>query len=241
MATSRRAPARRSEGASRPSGAAAPNRTVSQPSRPSRRAARRATAGPGSIRDVGWRSTGNGWATSNPAAPSQAGAYTVTLPSGSRAARAWTKDWIPPARGGKSLVTIRTFGIALPRVAGTSGAQAQPTRGPATVTGASLVLPSPCGRPGQRPEVTSRPDGGDQVRRVPGIRHGDLFHVHPGLGRIDEHPVPHEHAHVAVAGEFQDVAGLERGQRHRGQSRLGLARARDGDTGRGPGRPHKPG
>ena len=74
MATSRRAPARRSEGASRPSGAAAPNSTVSQPSRSSSRAARRATDGTGSIRDVGWRSTGNGWAASKPAAPSQAGA-----------------------------------------------------------------------------------------------------------------------------------------------------------------------
>jgi hypothetical protein len=53
MATSRRAPARRSDGASSPSGAAAPNSTVSQPSRPSSRAARRATDGTGSIKDVG--------------------------------------------------------------------------------------------------------------------------------------------------------------------------------------------
>ena len=74
-------------------------------------AARRATDGTGSISDVGWRTTGNGCLASNSAAPAQAGAYTLTLCGGSRSARACTKNWIPPALGGKSLVTMRTFGM----------------------------------------------------------------------------------------------------------------------------------
>ena len=50
--------------------------------------------------------TGNGCRASNSAAPFQAGAYTVTVPAGSRVASACTNDWMPPRRGGKSLVTI---------------------------------------------------------------------------------------------------------------------------------------
>ena len=53
MATIRLAPALRSEGASRPSGAAAPNSTVSQPEDFRIRAARLATVGTGSISEVG--------------------------------------------------------------------------------------------------------------------------------------------------------------------------------------------
>ena len=110
-ATIRRAPAARSAGASRPSGAAAPNSTRSQPCSVSARTARARTVGTGSISEVGCRSTGNGCCRSNSAAPAQAGAYTTTPSAGSRVASAWMNDWMPPARGGKSLVTIRTLGI----------------------------------------------------------------------------------------------------------------------------------
>ncbi len=92
MATTRRAPARRSEGASRPSGAAAPNSTVSHPADRRIRAARFATEGTGSMSEVGWRTTGKGARSSKRAAPSQAGAYTTTSPGGSRTASACTKD-----------------------------------------------------------------------------------------------------------------------------------------------------
>ena len=54
--------------------------------------------------------TGNGCRASNSAAPFQAGAYTVTVPAGSRVASACTNDWMPPRRGGKSLVTISVRG-----------------------------------------------------------------------------------------------------------------------------------
>src|SRR5215467_5626960 len=58
-------PALRSLGASKPSGAAAPNSTVSQPSRSMMRSARCATEGTGSISEVGWRTTGKGSSASN--------------------------------------------------------------------------------------------------------------------------------------------------------------------------------
>ena len=73
-ATTRRAPARRSDGASSPSGAAAPNSTVSQSYSASTLAARRATVGTGSISEVRCRTTGKGCWASNRAAPSHAGA-----------------------------------------------------------------------------------------------------------------------------------------------------------------------
>ncbi len=73
-ATIRRAPARRSTGASSPSGAAAPNSTVSQPRPDSSAAARRPTDGTGSISEVGCRTTVNGCRASNLAAPGHAGA-----------------------------------------------------------------------------------------------------------------------------------------------------------------------
>ena len=59
-------------------------------------AARRETAGTGSMSEVGWRITGKGCCASNSAAPVQAGAYTVTEPGGSRVASACTNDWMPP-------------------------------------------------------------------------------------------------------------------------------------------------
>ena len=95
-ATARLTPARRSAGVIRPSGAAAPNRTVSQSCSQAMAAARRETDGTGSMSDVGWRITGNGCLASNSAAPSQAGAYTTTVPGGSRVASPCTNDWIPP-------------------------------------------------------------------------------------------------------------------------------------------------
>ena len=95
-ATARPTPARRSAGVMRPSGAAAPNRTASQPCSRAMATARRDTPGTGSMSEVGCRMTGKGCRASNSAAPFQAGAYTVTVPSGSRVARACTNDWIPP-------------------------------------------------------------------------------------------------------------------------------------------------
>ncbi len=68
------APARRRVGASSPSGAAAPKMTVSQSYSCSAATARRATAGTGSMSEVGCRTTGNGWRLSKALAPSQAGA-----------------------------------------------------------------------------------------------------------------------------------------------------------------------
>src|SRR5215472_15325909 len=109
-ATARLTPVLRSAGVIRPSGAAAPNRTVSQPCSLAMAAARRDTAGTGSISEVGCLITGNGCRASNSAAPFQAGAYTVTVPAGSPTASACTNDWMPPRRGGKSLVTIRVRG-----------------------------------------------------------------------------------------------------------------------------------
>ena len=94
----------------RPSGAAAPNRTVSQPCSRAMATARRETAGTGSMSEVGCLMTGNGCRASNSAAPFQAGAYTVTVPAGSRVTSACTNDWMPPRRGGKSLVTISVRG-----------------------------------------------------------------------------------------------------------------------------------
>ena len=105
-ATARVTPARRSAGVISPRGAAAPNRTASQPCSRAMAAARRDTDGTGSMSEVGWRITGNGCRASKEAAPSQAGAYTVTVSGGSRVASPCTNDWMPPCRGGKSLVTI---------------------------------------------------------------------------------------------------------------------------------------
>src|SRR6185437_14062155 len=108
--TARRTPALRSAGVIRPSGAAAPNTTVSQSCSLAMATARRDTAGTGSISEVGCLITGNGCRASNSAAPFQAGAYTVTVPAGSPVASACTNDWMPPRRGGKSLVTISVRG-----------------------------------------------------------------------------------------------------------------------------------
>ena len=73
-------------------GAAAPNRTVSQPCSRAMAAARRDTDGTGSMSDVGCRITGNGCRASNSAAPSQAGAYTITVSGGSLVASPCTND-----------------------------------------------------------------------------------------------------------------------------------------------------
>ncbi|MDF9803217.1 hypothetical protein M2436_001764 [Streptomyces sp. HB372] len=67
VATSRRAPARRSAGAIRPSGAAAPNQTEVQPCSRSRPVARRVTRGVGSSIVVRSRTTGNGCSASKAA------------------------------------------------------------------------------------------------------------------------------------------------------------------------------
>lgn len=65
-ATARRIPARRrSPDASNPSGAAAPNQTVSQSYARASRAARRAISGVGSSTRVRSRTTSNGWSASN--------------------------------------------------------------------------------------------------------------------------------------------------------------------------------
>src|SRR5579863_1606239 len=125
-ATARVTPARRSAGVIRPSGAAAPNRTVSQPCSRAMATARRETDGTGSISDVGWRITGKGCLASNSAAPSQAGAYTTTVPGGSRTASPWTNDWIPPLRGGKSLVTISVRRTGRVYRSGIPGGRGQP-------------------------------------------------------------------------------------------------------------------
>ncbi len=65
VATSRRAPARRSAGAIRPSGAAAPNHTDEQPCSRSSAAALRVTRGVGTIIFVRSLTTGNGCSASN--------------------------------------------------------------------------------------------------------------------------------------------------------------------------------
>src|SRR4029078_10587752 len=72
--------------------------------------ARRDTAGSGSISEGGGLITGDGCPAADSAAPLQAGADTLTVPAGSRVASACTNDWMPPRRGGKSLVTISVRG-----------------------------------------------------------------------------------------------------------------------------------
>src|SRR5690606_29862842 len=148
--TNRPAPRRRSAGASRPSGAAAPNTTESQPSARSTSPARRRTPGSGSISDPGCRTTGNGCAASNSAAPFQSGAYTTTEPGGRRSARPCTKAWIPPGRGGKSLVTNRVLVIARPeygRGPPPAAAGAMETAG-AAETGGAMETGADAGVPG---------------------------------------------------------------------------------------------
>src|SRR5215469_6612291 len=153
-ATARLTPALRSAGVIRPSGAAAPNKTVSQPCSPAMAAARRDTAGTGSISEVGCLITGNGCNASNSAAPFQAGAYTVTVPAGSPVASACTNDWMPPRRGGKSLVTIRVRGTG--RVYSCSGARARSGSGAGQAFGLLLLVLA----------VDQRPAGQDRRERV---------------------------------------------------------------------------
>jgi hypothetical protein len=121
-ATIRSTPAFRSAGASRPSGADAPNHAAVQPSALATARTRRATSGVGSSMPVGWRTTGNGWAASNSAAPGEVEANTTTDPGGWRTASSCTYAWMPPARGGKSLVTtsVRLTGTRPARCAATA-------------------------------------------------------------------------------------------------------------------------
>ncbi len=74
LATTLVAPARRAAGASRPSGAAAPNHTVSIACSAMSRLIRAATRGVGSIRVPGWRTTRYPASRSNSCAPFQCGA-----------------------------------------------------------------------------------------------------------------------------------------------------------------------
>src|SRR5580693_5464607 len=185
-ATARVTPAWRSAGVIRPSGAAAPNRTVSQPCSRAMAAARRETDGTGNMSDVGWRITGNGCLASNSVAPSQAGAYTTTVSGGSRVASPCTKDWMPPCRGGKSLVTIN-----VPRIAPES-------RGPCAARGRVAGL---------------RADGAVLVLGVPGLAHRDLLDDSPGMWGVDYFPVADVHGHVAFAVVQDQVTRLQRGHR----------------------------
>ena len=95
--------------ASSPSGNAAPKQITSGRTSRARAAVRRRTSGTGSMVLPGWRTTRNGWAASNASAPGHAGAYTATWSGGSRLTRLWQYCWIPPDRGGKSLVTSSRF------------------------------------------------------------------------------------------------------------------------------------
>ena len=112
--SSRSAPAFRRAGAISPSGAAAPNHTEPQPSDARIPAARRVTRGVGSSIVVRSRTTWNGCSASKRAtsAPSrQVEAYTTICSAGMRTAMLCTNVWIPPGRGGKSLVTISVLFI----------------------------------------------------------------------------------------------------------------------------------
>ncbi len=91
------------------SGAAAPNHTAVARWSRAARTTRAVAAGVGTSSPVGCRVTGNGWTASNPSAPGDVEAYTASSPgaaTASRTARLCTNDWMPPWRGGKSLVTI---------------------------------------------------------------------------------------------------------------------------------------
>ena len=103
IATIRRAPARRSAGASSPSGAAAPNSTVSQPCSARIPAARRATDGTGSISEPGCRTTGKGCRASNSAAPSQAGRVDGHL-AGRQPARERVHERLNPAAARREVI-----------------------------------------------------------------------------------------------------------------------------------------
>jgi hypothetical protein len=95
--------------ASSPSGNAAPKQITVRPHLRGQGDRPAQDVGRGSMSAPGWRTTRNGWAASNAAAPGQAGAYTTTRSGGSRRTRLWQYCWIPPDRGGKSLVTSSRF------------------------------------------------------------------------------------------------------------------------------------
>ena len=60
------------------------------------------------------RGTGKGRVTSNASAPGFAGATTTARKVGRQTASRWTRIWIPPTRGGKSIVTMRTWSAVAP-------------------------------------------------------------------------------------------------------------------------------
>ena len=73
----------------------------------------------------------------------------MTVPAGSLAASACTNDWIPPLRGGKSLVTIRTFGIGFSVAAALAArlAAIEPRRcGPSDLNGRGRACYRPAAR-----------------------------------------------------------------------------------------------
>src|ERR1700761_7805230 len=154
--------------------------------------ARRDTAGTGSISEVGCLITGNGCRASNSAAPFQAGAYTVTVPAGSPVASACTNDWMPPRRGGKSLVTIRVRGTGRVYKGGWSCSGA--------IVGATQA-------------TGLRAQDSVEVAGVPRRALRDLLYVHPGLRSVDDVAAAHVDGHVPLAVVDQQVARLDRGKR----------------------------
>ncbi len=103
-------------------------------------------------------------AASNAAAPSTVDAYTTSSSGGNCMSRLWTKDWMPPTRGGKSFVmtSVRLIPHTGPRSgsyesAPPAGSQAAGSR---TSAGAWAARPS-CGRPPAirpAPAPSGRPD-----------------------------------------------------------------------------------
>src|SRR5450755_1833640 len=85
-----------------------------------------------------------------------------------------------------------------------------------------------------------RPDRSVEFRLVPAAQR-DLFDDRAGMRRVEKHPAADVHAYVAVAGELQDVTGLQLRRADSRQPGLLLASARDRQARSRPGLHHQPG
>src|ERR1039457_6947139 len=138
---------------------------------------------------------------------------------------------MPPLRGGKSLVTISTFGIGLlatrrqaaglttikPRGCGPSDLNDQAANVARRPGRTDPPEPGPGGRiQARQPASTpgSGPDGSVEFRLVPAAER-DLLDVRAGLRRVDQVIAAHVDAYMRVACEAEDVARLQITEGHR--------------------------
>ena len=165
------------------------------PAGPRRRTRRRCSRAPGTAgppRGVPAESAGaprspparSGTAGSRPTPPSpfQRDVRTTTSSGSSRDTTPWTKDWIPPCRGGKSFVTTssRRGVIRLARSSELLAQVAAPQRREPPAATAPVPDAAPGAAPGRQPRSTSRPPGRTAPGRLPGPR-GDQPAGEPSL------------------------------------------------------------